>query len=94
MSTIGPRALVFRDRRIFSDGVAAKHQALGSQPASQFATKGGSVKHKGERHIPDFSKKPKTGPAINPDRKPVAPPGRAPQPKPQSTSSKSGRRGQ
>jgi len=52
------------------------------------------VKRKGERHIPDFSKKPKTVPTINPDRKAVAPHARAPQPKPHSTSAKSGRRGQ
>jgi len=52
------------------------------------------VKRKGERHVPDFSKKPKIAPTINPDRKPVAPHGRAPQPKPHSTSAKSGRRGQ
>jgi len=52
------------------------------------------MKRKGERHIPDFSKKPKAQPhqTVNPDRK-VEPHGRAPQPKPQATSSKSGRRG-
>jgi hypothetical protein len=55
------------------------------------------MKHKGERNIPDFSKKPKPAPhGVAPDRNaPQAPPpARAPQPKPQSTSSKSGRRGQ
>jgi hypothetical protein len=54
------------------------------------------MKHKGERHIPDFSKKPKAQPhGVAPDRS-AAPPqaARAPQPKPQATSSKSGRRGQ
>lgn len=54
------------------------------------------MRHKGERNIPDFSKKPKTPHGVAPERKaPVAPvaPVRAPQPKPQSTSSKSGRRG-
>jgi hypothetical protein len=54
------------------------------------------MKHKGERHIPDFSKKPKGQTARTPDvRRSAAPPqARAPQPKPQATSSKSGRRGQ
>ena len=53
------------------------------------------MKHKGERHVPDFSKKPKTPHAVAPDRKQTAPPqARAPQPKPQATSVKSGRRGQ
>jgi hypothetical protein len=51
------------------------------------------MKHKGERHVPDFSKKPKPQHGVAPDRKNAAPPPRAPQPKPQSTSSKSGRRG-
>ena len=54
------------------------------------------MKHKGERHIPDFSKKPKAPHSVAPDRhasntQPRVP---APQPKPQATSSKSGRRGQ
>ena len=55
-----------------------------------------SMKHKGERHIPDFSKKPKTAHPAVPDQHPqnTRPPARTPQPKPQSTSSKSGRRGQ
>jgi len=57
--------------------------------------RGFQMKHKGERNIPDFSKKPKAPPhGVAPDKnagptKPV----RAPQPKPQATSSKSGRRG-
>jgi hypothetical protein len=55
------------------------------------------MKHKGERHIPDFSKKPKTNHPVVPDpRAPNAPPPatRTPQAKPPATSSKSGRRGQ
>ena len=54
------------------------------------------MKHKGERHIPDFSKKPKPDHPVGPDRKamPAPPQVRTPQPKPQSTSSRSGRRGQ
>jgi len=54
------------------------------------------MKRKGERHIPDFSKKPKTARPVVPDpRAPNAPPpARVPQAKPQSTSAKSGRRGQ
>jgi hypothetical protein len=54
------------------------------------------MKHRGERHIPDFSKKPKEQHAVAPDRKAAATPAqlRAPQPKPQATSVKSGRRGQ
>ena len=55
------------------------------------------MKHKGERNIPDFSKKPKPRPDHGvPDRQsaPTPPPARAPQPKPHSTSGKSGRRGQ
>jgi hypothetical protein len=55
------------------------------------------MKHKGERHIPDFSKKPKAPPhGVTPERTTGAasPPAKTPQPKPQSTSSKSGRRGQ
>jgi hypothetical protein len=54
------------------------------------------MKHKGERHIPDFSKKPKAQHSVAPDRKAAsAPPQlRVPQPKPQATSAKSGRRGQ
>jgi hypothetical protein len=51
------------------------------------------MKHKGERNIPDFSKKPKTPHGVTPDRKAPQPHDRATQPKPQSTSSKSGRRG-
>jgi len=53
------------------------------------------MKHKGERHIPDFSRKPKPQHGVTPDRDAAAPPppAKAPQPKPQSTSSKSGRRG-
>jgi len=54
------------------------------------------MKRKGERHIPDFSKKPKTpGSTPSPRGGPTAaPPASAPRPKPQSTSAKSGRRGQ
>ncbi len=53
------------------------------------------MKHKGERHIPDFSKKPKAPHAVAPDRNALRPAAvRPPQPKPQSTSAKSGRRGQ
>ena len=53
------------------------------------------MKHKGERNIPDFSKKPKTPHPVAPDpRAPNAPPPARPQPKPPATSSKSGRRGQ
>jgi hypothetical protein len=54
------------------------------------------MKHKGERQIPDFSKKPKTPHGVKPERKEAPSPqaARAPQPKPQATSAKSGRRGQ
>ncbi len=58
------------------------------------------MKRKGERHIPDFSKKPKTrGTTPIPTPTPradgaAAPPAAPPRPKPQSTSAKSGRRGQ
>ena len=53
------------------------------------------MKHKGERNIPNFSKKPKSSRPVASDRQQAPPPpARAPQPKPQSTSSKSGRRGQ
>lgn len=54
------------------------------------------MKHKGERNIPDFSKKPKAPRSGAPDRNaaPATPPARAPQAKPQATSAKSGRRGQ
>ncbi|HXT16040.1 MAG TPA: hypothetical protein VN706_10460 [Gemmatimonadaceae bacterium] len=56
------------------------------------------MKHKGERQIPDFSKKPKapqTPRGVTPERnaQQSAKPARTPQPKPHSTSSKSGRRG-
>ncbi|HEY4304728.1 MAG TPA: hypothetical protein VGM82_09685 [Gemmatimonadaceae bacterium] len=55
------------------------------------------MKHKGERNIPDFSKKPKApakgGAAAQNQNAPNAKPARAPQPKPQATSSKSGHRG-
>jgi len=54
-----------------------------------------SMKRKGERNIPDFSKKPKTSHSGTPDQQaPPAPPPVRPQSKPQSTSAKSGRRGQ
>jgi hypothetical protein len=54
------------------------------------------MKHKGERHIPDFSKKPKATQPVAPDRHaPNTPaPARTPQVKPPATSAKSGRRGQ
>ena len=54
------------------------------------------MKHRGERHIPDFSKKPKEQHGVALDRKAAPPPpqARAPLPKPQATSTKSGRRGQ
>jgi len=53
------------------------------------------MRHKGERHIPDFSRKPKPQHAVTPERQAAAPPppSRTAQPKPPSTSSKSGRRG-
>ena len=53
------------------------------------------MKRKGERNIPDFSKKPKT-PGSTPTPRGgggAAPPSAPPRPKPQSTSAKSGRRG-
>jgi hypothetical protein len=56
-----------------------------------------SMKHKGERHIPDFSRKAaKPGHPVVPDRQAAhaPPPVRAPQSKPPATSVKSGRRGQ
>jgi len=54
------------------------------------------MKHRGERNIPDFSKKPKTGHPVMPDPRAAnsPPPPRKPQVKPPATSSKSGRRGQ
>jgi hypothetical protein len=55
------------------------------------------MKHKGERHIPDFSSKKRKGPhRVAPDRSAEAktPHVKPPQIKPQTTSSKSGRRGQ
>jgi len=55
------------------------------------------MKHKGERHIPDFSsKKPKAAHPVVPDRRaPAARPApRVAQAKPAATSAKSGRRGQ
>jgi hypothetical protein len=55
------------------------------------------MKHKGERHIPDFSsKKPKVPHPVAPDRSAAAatPHVKPPQTKPQTTSAKSGRRGQ
>jgi hypothetical protein len=55
------------------------------------------MKHKGERNIPNFAKAPKTPKGVTPDRKGAPQHDRAQQPKaqskPQSTSSKSGRRG-
>lgn len=54
------------------------------------------MKRKGERNIPDFSRKPKPAPGVSSTAK-VAPPTQdrplKPQPKPHSTSAKSGRRG-
>jgi hypothetical protein len=55
------------------------------------------MKRKGERNIPNFSKKPTRSHPVASDRQqspPATPPARAPQPKPQTTSAKSGRRGQ
>ena len=54
------------------------------------------MRHKGERNIPDFSKKPKASHPVAPDGHvpPASPLARAPQPKPKATSAKSGRRGQ
>jgi hypothetical protein len=54
------------------------------------------MKHKGERHIPDFSKKPKAAQPVVADRRApnAPPPTRAMQAKPPATSAKSGRRGQ
>jgi hypothetical protein len=54
------------------------------------------MKHKGQRHIPDFSKKPKPAHGVVPDRRaPKArPPASVKQIKPKATSAKSGRRGQ
>ena len=56
------------------------------------------MRGKGERHIPDFSRKPKPAEhgAGAPDRTsaPTKPHVPAPQPKPHGTSAKSGRRGQ
>lgn len=55
------------------------------------------MRHKGERHIPDFSNARKATPhGVTPDRKAPktnAPHPKAAQPKPHGTSSKSGRRG-
>jgi hypothetical protein len=70
-------------------------RALVGRPGSNANALEGTMKHKGERHIPDFSKKAKPQHAVAPDRKAAPPPqARAPLPKPQATSSKSGRRGQ
>ena len=54
------------------------------------------MRHKGERDIPDFSAKKKEPHAVGADRKlsKAQHPARTAAPKPQSTSSKSGRRGQ
>jgi hypothetical protein len=51
------------------------------------------MKRKGERNIPDFSRKPKPTSHETPDTKATNVHDRPPQPKPQATSSKSGRRG-
>jgi hypothetical protein len=53
------------------------------------------LKRKGERNIPDFSRKPKPAPGVKTDAKamPVQDRPLKPQPKPQATSAKSGRRG-
>ena len=55
-----------------------------------------SMRHKGERDIPDFSAKKKEAHAVAADRKlsKAQHPARTAAPKPQSTSAKSGRRGQ
>jgi hypothetical protein len=52
------------------------------------------MKHRGERHIPDFSKKDKNAHPIAPDRhaQSAPQPPRAPRVKPQATSAKSGGR--
>ena len=54
------------------------------------------MRHRGERDIPDFSAKKKKPHAVATDRKlsKAQHPVRTPAPKPQSTSAKSGRRGQ
>lgn len=53
------------------------------------------MKRKGERKIPDFSRKPKPSSHAMPSPKgDQLPHDRPPQPKPQATSAKSGRRGQ
>ena len=72
---------------------------LGRQPATgavESTDSEDSMKHKGERHIPDFSKKSKTAHPVVPDRRApnAPPPPRVPQAKPAATSAKSGRRGQ
>ena len=54
------------------------------------------MRHKGERDIPDFSAKRKEPQGVEANRKlsKAQHPARTPAPKPQATSSKSGRRGQ
>ena len=51
------------------------------------------MKRKGERNIPDFSRKPKPGQKDGPSAKTAPAHDRPVQPKPQATSAKSGRRG-
>jgi hypothetical protein len=52
------------------------------------------MKRKGERNIPDFSRKPKPIDHTTPQMKAAPLHDRPPQPKPQATAAKSGRRGQ
>lgn len=52
------------------------------------------MKRKGERNIPDFSRKTKPARSAEPTQKAAQAHDRPPQPKPQATSAKSGRRGQ
>lgn len=52
------------------------------------------MKRKGERNIPDFSRKPKPKDHSTPSAKTAPVHDRPVQPKPQATSAKSGRRGQ
>src|SRR5438105_432263 len=85
-------------RHVVAGTRAQREELRKSAPLACYAygtAQEGAMKHKGERHIPDFSKKTKPSHAIVPDRKaPMPPQARAPQPKPQATSVKSGRRGQ
>ena len=76
-------------RRSFSgDGRNPRARTSESQEAA--------MRHKGERDIPDFSAKKKEAHGVEADRKlsKAQHPARTAAPKPQSTSAKSGRRGQ